>query len=873
MESFTHESDESSSCTQSDGDSTNSSNGTNPFLLCPRGNSLQVGGHGRPHDGTEDTRPFKLARVEPSGHRHYHASAMTNPQGVTTVPYAHNVLGAVHGSDGLHSSTLLSQGRSYAPSTLEDCRGVPPQVASATRPPHGGLPYLGTTQNFFTQDQWSGLRQQTYVFKHVGSGNTPSSTLLLPMSCKVDKMPINFGSNPGSFYLGLADPQPGRCRRTDGKKWRCGRAVVPEQKYCERHMHRGRGRSKAAKLAKVPTVDTNQPHSSGRPLNQPLIQLLNHLTVPVQPPSQPPDAVQQPSAPAQPLKWLQRSAQTFQQPHAHLPYLAQPLLAEPLSQIPIQSKPLDWAISQSPMQAEPLNLGQSNGRPPILAQAIPMSAVSEVKIRPGRTNGSVIAEASRVHTDDPNDVFNLDVQGLKRLLENAPCSMRSRSSANIQKQVPNVADLLNVAHIRNLNTLPKKPPSLMDILKMVDPGTTTSARTNTTSILQHQSPNVTKNSVVPANCCPPGKKLPGIGYSGTLLSLTWSDEQAAQKRNKQHTPNVPSSVGLLMPHAKEETMPLKLFKVKCEGEEGALDLHKLNTTSLQRRTEGDGLYSSAREDSKGPVSNSVEGCASHLASVVCRTSELANGSQSKLPLLVNESHNCSGSPINLEKTCLNLMEGRNQSAGELTKDATSLADGDSKSVEGSNCQKLSATLDINSSAQAEGGFHRSLIEQESSPSLIKIVSNHQETSPKSESGSLLLVEGSLDSCDSSGKSEGFLPSLVEKSPDQRGGSESPDTSSAILMKKRVDELEGCANLDINSPILVVEVECQPDNLDLGRTITSSTLPMEILQTKAALDRSSSDSSCNASSFSKSTLSLDAAALSNVEPSPHVSLAN
>ncbi|KAK6920243.1 WRC domain [Dillenia turbinata] len=28
-------------------------------------------------------------------------------------------------------------------------------------------------------------------------------------------------------------------RRTDGKKWWCSRAVVPHQKYCKRHMHRG----------------------------------------------------------------------------------------------------------------------------------------------------------------------------------------------------------------------------------------------------------------------------------------------------------------------------------------------------------------------------------------------------------------------------------------------------------------------------------------------------------------------------------------------------------------------------------------------------------------------------------------------------------
>ncbi|KAK6923172.1 WRC domain [Dillenia turbinata] len=51
----------------------------------------------------------------------------------------------------------------------------------------------------------------------------------------------------GSCHLGFAgntDPEPGRCRRTDGKKWRCSRDAVPDQKYCERHINRGRHRSR-----------------------------------------------------------------------------------------------------------------------------------------------------------------------------------------------------------------------------------------------------------------------------------------------------------------------------------------------------------------------------------------------------------------------------------------------------------------------------------------------------------------------------------------------------------------------------------------------------------------------------------------------------
>ncbi|KAG0446761.1 hypothetical protein HPP92_028675 [Vanilla planifolia] len=48
--------------------------------------------------------------------------------------------------------------------------------------------------------------------------------------------------HPG--FVGSLDPEPSRCRRTDGKKWRCSRDAVPDQKYCERHINRGRHRSR-----------------------------------------------------------------------------------------------------------------------------------------------------------------------------------------------------------------------------------------------------------------------------------------------------------------------------------------------------------------------------------------------------------------------------------------------------------------------------------------------------------------------------------------------------------------------------------------------------------------------------------------------------
>ncbi|KAK8943435.1 Growth-regulating factor 1 [Platanthera guangdongensis] len=56
------------------------------------------------------------------------------------------------------------------------------------------------------------------------------------------------------------DPEPGRCRRTDGKKWRCSRVACPDSKYCERHLHRGKNRLRKHMESSV--LHTNTPASS-----------------------------------------------------------------------------------------------------------------------------------------------------------------------------------------------------------------------------------------------------------------------------------------------------------------------------------------------------------------------------------------------------------------------------------------------------------------------------------------------------------------------------------------------------------------------------------------------------------------------------------
>jgi hypothetical protein len=65
----------------------------------------------------------------------------------------------------------------------------------------------------------------------------------------------------GYWGRGAMDPEPGRCRRTDGKKWRCSRDVVTGQKYCERHMHRGRNRSR--KPVELPTPISSAGNGGG----------------------------------------------------------------------------------------------------------------------------------------------------------------------------------------------------------------------------------------------------------------------------------------------------------------------------------------------------------------------------------------------------------------------------------------------------------------------------------------------------------------------------------------------------------------------------------------------------------------------------------
>ncbi|KAJ4708781.1 Growth-regulating factor-like protein [Melia azedarach] len=114
----------------------------------------------------------------------------------------------------------------------------------------------------FTASQWQELEHQALIFKYMVSGIPIPPDLLFTIKRSFFDSPLSVSpklfphqhqhqhQHIGSwncFQIGLGrkiDPEPGRCRRTDGKKWRCSKEAYPDSKYCERHMHRGKNRSR-----------------------------------------------------------------------------------------------------------------------------------------------------------------------------------------------------------------------------------------------------------------------------------------------------------------------------------------------------------------------------------------------------------------------------------------------------------------------------------------------------------------------------------------------------------------------------------------------------------------------------------------------------
>ncbi|KAJ4891754.1 Growth-regulating factor 3 [Raphanus sativus] len=135
------------------------------------------------------------------------------------------------------------------------------KLSSLSHDSSSRFPKIGS---FFSWAQWQELELQALIYRYMMAGAAIPQELLLPIKKSLLHLPPSYFLHHPLHHLphyqpawymgkGAMDPEPGRCRRTDGKKWRCSRDVFPGHKYCERHMHRGRNRSR--KPVETPTVN------------------------------------------------------------------------------------------------------------------------------------------------------------------------------------------------------------------------------------------------------------------------------------------------------------------------------------------------------------------------------------------------------------------------------------------------------------------------------------------------------------------------------------------------------------------------------------------------------------------------------------------
>lgn len=121
----------------------------------------------------------------------------------------------------------------------------------------------------FTPSQWMELEHQALIYKYITANAAIPSNLLIPIKKALESAAFSAYSGAhlrqnslgwGALHLGFcnsSDPEPGRCRRTDGKKWRCAKDAVADQKYCERHMNRGRHRSRKPVEGQIKLTNTS----------------------------------------------------------------------------------------------------------------------------------------------------------------------------------------------------------------------------------------------------------------------------------------------------------------------------------------------------------------------------------------------------------------------------------------------------------------------------------------------------------------------------------------------------------------------------------------------------------------------------------------
>ncbi|XP_020588561.1 growth-regulating factor 1-like isoform X2 [Phalaenopsis equestris] len=133
----------------------------------------------------------------------------------------------------------------------------------------------------FTASQWQEMEHQALIFKYMASGIPIPPDLIIPIrrsflidsNAATPSLPFVPHTQLGwnCFQMGYGrkteDPEPGRCRRTDGKKWRCSKEAYPDSKYCERHMHRGKNRSRKPVEISLATKPSHSSSSSSKQMS------------------------------------------------------------------------------------------------------------------------------------------------------------------------------------------------------------------------------------------------------------------------------------------------------------------------------------------------------------------------------------------------------------------------------------------------------------------------------------------------------------------------------------------------------------------------------------------------------------------------------
>ncbi|KAJ4898074.1 Growth-regulating factor 5 [Raphanus sativus] len=122
----------------------------------------------------------------------------------------------------------------------------------------------------FTPTQWQELEHQALIYKYMVSGVPVPPELIFSIrrsldSSLVSRLIPHQSIGWGCYQMGFGtkpDPEPGRCRRTDGKKWRCSREAHPDSNRF------GAGSSNSYPYPSSPKQQQTLQHASALSLHQ-----------------------------------------------------------------------------------------------------------------------------------------------------------------------------------------------------------------------------------------------------------------------------------------------------------------------------------------------------------------------------------------------------------------------------------------------------------------------------------------------------------------------------------------------------------------------------------------------------------------------------